>query len=132
MRPSDLPPRPLCRPCRLARRLIVVIHCEVEESPMLTVHHLNESRSQRILWLLEELQVPYEIRPYLRDPKTSLAPADLKEIHPLGKSPVISDGDRVIAESGAIIDYIIRRHGGGKLQPDRSSDAYDEYVHWLH
>jgi len=99
---------------------------------MIVVHHLNESRSQRILWLLEELQVPYEIVFHQRDPRTGLAPPALREIHPLGKSPVITEGGRVIAESGAIIDYIIRRHGGGRLQPDPASALYDDYVQWLH
>jgi glutathione S-transferase len=99
---------------------------------MIVVHHLNESRSQRILWLLEELGLPYEIRWYYREEHTKMAPPELREIHPLGKSPVISDDDKIIAESGAIIDYIIRRHGDGRLEPDRSSDAYDDYVHWLH
>ena len=99
---------------------------------MIIVHHLNNSRSQRILWLLEELRLPYEIKPYQRHAQTRLAPPELKEVHPLGKSPVITDDGRVIAESGAIIDYIIRRHGGGRLQPDPSSAAYDDYVQWLH
>jgi glutathione S-transferase len=99
---------------------------------MIIVHHLNDSRSQRILWLLEELAVPYEIRRYQRDAQTRLAPPELKSVHPLGKSPVISDDGRVIIESGAIIDYIIRRHGGGRLQPDPESAAYDDYVQWLH
>ncbi len=99
---------------------------------MIIVHHLNDSRSQRILWLLEELAVPYEIRRYQRDAQTRLAPPELKSVHPLGKSPVISDDGRVIIESGAIIDYIIRRHGGGRLQPDPASAAYDDYVQWLH
>jgi glutathione S-transferase len=99
---------------------------------MIVVHHLNESRSQRILWLLEELGLPYEIKRYERDAATRLAPPELKAVHPLGKSPVITDGDRTIAESGAIVDYVIRRYGGGRLQPDPASPAYDEYVHWLH
>jgi glutathione S-transferase len=99
---------------------------------MITVHHLNNSRSQRILWLLEELGLPYEIKRYQRDPKTSLAPPELKAINPLGKSPVIEDGDLVLNESGAIVDYLIRRHGKGRLQPDPASPAYDEYVKWLH
>lgn len=99
---------------------------------MIVVHHLNESRSQRILWLLEELQAPYEIAFYQRDARTNMAPLALREIHPLGKSPVITEGDRVIAESGAIIDYIIRRHGDGRLQPDPATELYDEYVQWLH
>jgi glutathione S-transferase len=99
---------------------------------MIVVHHLNESRSQRILWLLEELKLPYEIQKYQRDAKTRLAPPELKAVHPLGKSPVIVDDGRVIAESGAIVDYLIRHHGGGRLQPDPASAAYDEYVQWLH
>jgi glutathione S-transferase len=99
---------------------------------MIVVHHLNESRSQRILWLLEELRTPYEIAFHQRDARTNMAPAELREIHPLGKSPVITDGERVIAESGAIIDYIIRRYGGGRLQPDPATELYDEYVQWLH
>jgi len=99
---------------------------------MITVHHLNNSRSQRILWLLEELGLPYEIKRYQRDPKTNLAPPELKAINPLGKSPVIEDGPHVLIESGAIVDYLIRRHGNGKLQPDPASATYDEYVQWLH
>jgi len=99
---------------------------------MITVHHLNESRSQRILWLLEELEVPYEIKFYWRDPHTKMAPPELQQIHPLGKSPIITDDGRAIAESGAIIDYIVRHHGDGRLQPDPRSKAYDDYVYWLH
>ncbi len=99
---------------------------------MIIVHHLNDSRSDRILWLLEELGLPYEITKYQRDVVTRYAPPELRAVHPLGKSPVITDGDRTIAESGAIIDYLIRRHGRGRLQPDPASSRYDEYVHWLH
>ncbi|MEO8713712.1 MAG: glutathione S-transferase [Acetobacteraceae bacterium] len=99
---------------------------------MIVVHHLNDSRSQRILWLLEELRLPYEIKFYQRDPKTRLAPPELRAVTPLGKSPVITDGQKLVIESGAIIDYVIRRHGGGRLQPDPASDAYDEYMQWLH
>ncbi|MFC6299722.1 glutathione S-transferase [Pseudomonas sp. CCM 7893] len=99
---------------------------------MITVHHLNNSRSQRILWLLEELALPYAIKRYQRDPKTNLAPPELKAIHPLGKSPVIEDGSQVLIESSAIIDYLIRRHGDGRLQPDPTTATYDEYVQWLH
>jgi len=99
---------------------------------MITVHHLNDSRSERILWLLEELGLPYEIKQYQRDAKTRLAPDELKAVHPLGKSPVITDGDRTIHESAAIIDYVIRRHGNGRLQPSPDSAAYDTYVQWLH
>ncbi|WP_426112978.1 glutathione S-transferase family protein [Pseudomonas sp. DSP3-2-2] len=99
---------------------------------MITVHHLNNSRSQRILWLLEELGLPYEIKRYQRDPKTNLAPPELKAINPLGKSPVVEDGPHVLIESGAIVDYLIRRHGNGRLQPDPATATYDEYVQWLH
>jgi len=99
---------------------------------MLTVHHLNESRSQRILWLLEELDLPYEIVFHTRDPKTRLAPPSLTDIHPLGKSPVIVDGDLTIIESGAIIDYVIRRHAEGRLAPDPASADHDRYQQWLH
>lgn len=98
---------------------------------MIIVHHLNDSRSQRILWLLEELAVPYEIKHYQRDAQTRLAPPELKAIHPLGKSPVITDNGRVIIESGAIIDYLIR-HYGQHLQPALTSPEYDEYQQWLH
>ena len=80
---------------------------------MITVHHLNDSRSQRILWLLEELGLSYEIKRYQRDAQARLAPPELKAVHPLGKSPVITDDGRAIHESGAIVDYVIRRHGGG-------------------
>jgi len=99
---------------------------------MLTVHHLNESRSQRILWLLEELGLPYELKIYQRDTQTRLAPPELKAVSPLGKSPVITDGDATIIETGAIIDYIIRHHGGGRMQPDMATRHYDSYVQWLH
>jgi glutathione S-transferase len=98
---------------------------------MIVVHHLNDSRSQRILWLLEELNVPYEIKHYQRDAQTRLAPPELQAIHPLGKSPVITDEGRVIIESGAIIDYIVR-HYGQSLQPSVTSKDYDEYQQWLH
>ena len=88
---------------------------------MIQVHHLNNSRSQRVLWLLEELAVPYEIVKYQRDAQTSLAPESLKKIHPLGKSPAIRDGDQVVIESGAILEYLVRRHGRGRLAPAESS-----------
>src|SRR5438445_13564092 len=90
---------------------------------MLTLHHLNDSRSQRILWLLEELGVPYEMRRYQRNPETRLAPPELKAVHPLGKSPVITDGDIRIAESCAIVDYVIRLQGLGYGQPAIMSDS---------
>ena len=99
---------------------------------MITVHHLNNSRSQRVLWLLEELALPYDIKAYSRDAVTNLAPPELKAVHPLGKSPVITDGGRTIIESGAITDYIIRRHGGGRLAPAPGNDAHEDYLQWLH
>ena len=99
---------------------------------MLTVHHLNNSRSQRILWLLEELGTPYEIVRYQRNAQTRLAPPELKAVHPLGKSPVITDGDVRIAESGAIVDYIIRRYGKGAMMPAAGSADYEVYNEWLH
>jgi glutathione S-transferase len=99
---------------------------------MITVHHLNDSRSQRILWLLEELGLDYRIERYQRNAQTRLAPPELKAVHPLGKSPVITDDGRTIAESAAIVDYLIRRHGGGRLQPKPETPAYDDYVQWLH
>ncbi len=99
---------------------------------MLTVHHLNDSRSQRILWLLEELEAPYELKHYQRDAKTRLAPPELTSIHPLGKSPVISDGDLKIAESGAIVDYLIRKYGQGRMMPQTGTRDYEAYNEWLH
>jgi glutathione S-transferase len=103
-----------------------------EETRMLTLHHLNDSRSQRILWLLEELDAPYEMKRYQRNAETRLAPLELKQVHPLGKSPVITDGDVRIAESGAIVDYIIRRHGKGAMMPAPATAEYEAYNEWLH
>ncbi len=99
---------------------------------MIKVHHLNNSRSQRILWLLEELGVDYDIVNYQRDPVTRLAPAALKAIHPLGKSPVISDDDLVVAESGAIIEYLVNKYGNGRLRPKSDTAAYIKYSQWMH
>ncbi len=99
---------------------------------MITVHHLNNSRSQRILWLLEELGVPYEIRRYQRDARTLLAPPELLRVHPLGKSPVITDGDLTIAESGAIVEYLVERYGKGALIPPPGSPERLRYTYWLH
>jgi glutathione S-transferase len=99
---------------------------------MLTVHHLENSRSQRVLWLLEELGLPYEIKRYERDRKTNLAPAALRAVHPLGKSPVITDGERVVAETGAIIDYVVTRLGEGRLMPARDTDDHLRYVYFTH
>jgi glutathione S-transferase len=99
---------------------------------MLEVHHLNNSRSQRVLWLLEELGLDYEIVKYQRDAETNLAPESLKAIHPLGKSPVLRDGERVIAESGALLDYVVRHHGGGRLAPKPGTPDHETYLEWLH
>ena len=98
---------------------------------MIVVHHLNDSRSQRILWLMEELALPYEIKRYQRL-ETRLAPPELKAIHPVGKSPVITDNGKTVYESAAIIDYVIRRHAGGRLQPDPATPEYDDYQMWMH
>ena len=99
---------------------------------VITVHHLNNSRSQRVLWLLEELGVPYEIVKYERDPKTLLAPKSLEAVHPLGKSPVISDGGNTIAESGAILEYLVDTHGNGRFVPARRTPAYLQYRYFMH
>ena len=99
---------------------------------MLTLHHLNNSRSQRILWLLEELGTPYEIKKYQRMEGIPLAPPELKAVHPLGKSPVITDGDKTIAESGAIVEYLLDHYGNGRMRPKPGSDDYWKYVEWMH
>ncbi len=99
---------------------------------MIIVHHLNHSRSQRVLWLLEELGQPYEVKRYERDPKTMLAPPTLRAVHRLGKSPVIVDGATTVAESGAIVEYLVERFGGGRLIPPPGSAERLRYVHWLH
>ena len=99
---------------------------------MLKVHHLNNSRSQRILWLLEEIDAPYEIVHYQRGTPIPLAPPELKAVHPLGKSPVITDGNKTIAESGAIVEYLIDAHGKGKLKPKTRTDDYWKYIEWMH
>ena len=99
---------------------------------MITVHHLENSRSQRILWLLEELGLPYEIVQHQRDPQTNLAPPSLQAVHPLGKSPVLVDGPTVLSESGAIVEYVVRRHGRGRLAPPESSPLWPRYVQLLH
>ncbi len=99
---------------------------------MILVHHLNNSRSQRVLWLLEELGVPYQVKRYERDKTTMLAPPELRAIHPLGKSPVITEDNRTIAETGAIIDYVIERHGGGRLIPPAGTEDRLRYTYWMH
>ena len=100
---------------------------------MIVVHHLNESRSQRVLWLLEELSAPYEIRHYQRDATTRLAPPELKAVHPLGKSPVLEADGLTLIESGAIVDYLLRRHGAASgLRPAEGSAEFEAYQQWLH
>jgi glutathione S-transferase len=99
---------------------------------MVIVHHLNNSRSQRVIWLLEELGVPYEVKRYERDAQTMLAPVELRAIHPLGKSPVITDSGKVIAETGAIIEYIIETYGQGRLIPAAGTAERLRYTYWLH
>jgi glutathione S-transferase len=97
---------------------------------MITVHHLNNSRSQRVLWLLEELDLEYEVKRYERDPKTMLAPASLRAVHPLGKSPVITDGALTLAESGAIVEYLVDRYGGGRLAKELGTPERLRYIYW--
>jgi glutathione S-transferase len=99
---------------------------------MLTLHHLADSRSKATLWLLEELGEPYEIIRYERDPVTRLAPPELEAVHPLGKSPIVNDGEEVLIESGAIVETLVRRYGRGRLSPKYKTPAYDKYVEWLH
>ncbi len=99
---------------------------------MITVHHLNNSRSQRVLWLLEELGLSYDVKRYERDPETMLAPPSLRQVHPLGKSPVITDGDLTLAESGAIVEYLVERYGNGSLIPAPDTPERLRYTYWLH
>jgi glutathione S-transferase len=99
---------------------------------MIVVHHLENSRSQRILWLLEELGLEYDVRRYARDPQTMLAPAALRRIHPLGKSPLVTDGDLTLAESGAIIEYLVDRYGQDRLRPRPDTPERLRYTYWLH
>ncbi|MCI0919219.1 glutathione S-transferase [Pseudomonas stutzeri] len=99
---------------------------------MLTLHHLDHSRSQRVLWLLEELELPYEIKLYTRDRQTMLGPAELKKVHPLGKSPVITDGELTLAESAAILEYLLDRYGSGRLAPPAGSSEYLRFRYWMH
>jgi len=99
---------------------------------MIVVHHLENSRSQRVLWLLEELGVPYEVKRYARNVETMLAPPELRAVHPLGKSPVITDGDVTVAESGAIVEYLVDRYGNGRLIPPAGTPERLRYTYWLH
>ena len=104
----------------------------MKDASMLVVHHLNNSRSQRVLWLLEELGVPYKIQHHQRDAKTMLAPKDLLAVHPLGKSPVVVDGDTTVAETGAIVEYILDQYGQGRLRPEAGTPEHLRYRYWLH
>lgn len=99
---------------------------------IVTVHHLENSRSQRVLWLLEELGVPYRVAHYRRHPRTMLAPPELLKVHPLGKSPVITDGEHTVAESGAILEYLVERHGQGRLKPPAGGEDALRYTYWMH
>ena len=99
---------------------------------MLTVHHLGKSQSERIIWLCEELAVPYELKHYTRDAVTILSPPELKALHPLGAAPVITEGELVLAESGAIVEYIIAKHGGGRLALGPAHPDYAQYLYWFH
>ncbi len=99
---------------------------------MIVVHHLENSRSQRVLWLLEELGLPYEVKHYKRDRQTMLAPPELRQVHPLGKSPVVTDGKITVAESGAIVEYLIDTHGGGRLRPAPGTAEARRFTYWLH
>ena len=98
---------------------------------MITVHHLDNSRSLRVLWMLEELGLPYEVKRYRRDPKTMLAPPELRRVHPLGKSPVITDGGLTLAESGAILEYLVETYGEGRFVPLAKADRV-RYRYWMH
>ena len=99
---------------------------------MIIVHHLENSRSQRVLWLLEELGLPYEVKRYARNPQTMLAPPELARVHPLGKSPVITDGGATVAESGAIVEYLLDIYGGGRLRPPQGTPEQRRFTYWLH
>jgi len=99
---------------------------------MLTVHHLGKSQSERIVWLCEELEIPYQLKRYTRDPVTILAPADYKALHPIGAAPVITDGDLVLAESGAVVDYIIAKYGKGRLALNAGHPDFAAYLYWFH
>jgi glutathione S-transferase len=99
---------------------------------MLTIHHLGKSQSERIIWLCEELELPYDLKLYVRDPVTILSPPELKALHPIGAAPVITEGSLVLAESAAIIDYIIAKHGGGRLALGPDHPDFADYLYWFH
>jgi len=99
---------------------------------MLTVHHLGKSQSERVVWLCEELEIPYELKCYARDAKTMLAPADYKALHSIGSAPVINDGGLVLAESGAIVEYIVAKYGKGRLTPGADDPDFAQFLYWFH
>jgi glutathione S-transferase len=99
---------------------------------MLTVHHLGKSQSERIVWLCEELEIPYELKRYARDPVTVLAPPDYKALHPIGAAPVITDGNLVLAESGAVVEYIIAKYGNGRLALTPDHPDFAQFLYWFH
>ncbi|MDA9438646.1 glutathione S-transferase [Bradyrhizobium sp. CCBAU 51745] len=99
---------------------------------MLTVHHLGKSQSERIVWVCEELAIPYELKCYARDSVTMLAPPDYKALHPIGAAPVITDGDLVLAESGAVVDYIIAKYGNGRLVLRADDPDFAQFLYWFH
>ena len=99
---------------------------------MLTVHHLGRSQSERIVWLCEELEIPYDLKRYTRDAVTMLAPPEYKALHPIGAAPVITDGNLVLAESGAIVDYIMARYGKGRLTPGTNDPGFAQFLYWFH
>lgn len=99
---------------------------------MITVHHLEKSRSHRVLWLLEELELEYELKEHKRDPKTMLAPKELRRIHPLGKAPIVTDGDKTLAESGAILEYLVTTYGNGRMIPPANTPERLRYTYWMH
>ena len=99
---------------------------------MITIHHLGVSQSERIVWLCEELGLPYELKVYARDPSTMMAPLALQAVHPLGSAPVITEGQRVLAESSAIVEYLLERYGKGRLRPATSAPEFPDYLYWLH
>jgi len=99
---------------------------------MLIVHHLGKSQSERVVWLCEELEIPYELKCYARDAKTMLAPADYKALHSIGSAPVINDGGLVLAESGAIVDYIVAKYGKGRLTLGAGDPDFAPFLYWFH
>jgi glutathione S-transferase len=109
-----------------------MLRMRAEMTTMIEIHHLNESRSRRITWMLEELELPYEVIQYIRDEKTRLAPSELTKIHPLGKAPILRDGEHILVESGAIIEYLVRAYGKGRFAPAMDSPDHNRYLQFMH